>query len=194
MYDLGDRVIIEAGVPCGQPTCEQCRSGRYNGCPHIVFFSSPPHHGTLQRYHVHSENWLHRLPDKLTFEEGALVEPFSVALYGINLSGLRLADPIVIFGAGPVGLLTLLAAHAAGAVPISIVDLDDNRLQFAKKVLPRVHLIKPSKNDEPKKIAEQVKAATHEEAKIVFECTGVEQSLQSAIYVSRPALIWFYSC
>lgn len=165
-------------------TCYYCRTGRYNACPDVVFFSTPPFHGTLGRYHVHPEEWLHRLPDELSFEEGSLLEPLSVALAGIDRSMLRLGDPIVIAGAGPIGLVTLLAAHAAGANPIVITDLDENRLATAQKLIPRVKTVQIAMGEQPKDTAERIKKTLGSEARIVFECTGAETSLQSAIFVS----------
>lgn len=165
-------------------TCDFCRTGRYNACPDVVFFSTPPYHGTLTRYHVHPEDWLHPLPEELSFEEGSLLEPLSVALAGIDRSEVRLGDPIVICGAGPIGLVTLLAAHAAGANPIAMTDLDNNRLEMAKKLIPRVRTVHVDLKTAPKDVAARVHEALGQEAKLAFECTGAESSVQSAIYVS----------
>ncbi|KAM0713598.1 hypothetical protein Q7P37_010560 [Cladosporium fusiforme] len=136
-WKVGDRVALENGIPCSLPSCTPCRTGQYHACPDMVFFSSPPVHGTLRRYHAHPAAWLHRLPDSMSFEEGALLEPLSVALAGIERAGLRLGDSLVICGAGPIGLVSLLAAHAAGAAPIVITDLDESRLEMAKRLVPR---------------------------------------------------------
>lgn len=183
----GDRVAIECGVPCSKPTCYYCRTGRYNACPDVVFFSTPPHHGTLRRYHVHPEAWLHPLPDNLSYEEGSLLEPLSVALAGMDRSGIRLGDPVVICGAGPIGLVSLLAAHAAGAAPIVITDLDEGRLAVAKKLVPRVRTVAVQRGQEPKALAERIVEALEGEAKLVIECTGVESSITAGIYVSRTS-------
>jgi L-iditol 2-dehydrogenase len=169
-----------------KPNCDACRTGRYNGCPNIIFYSSPPVDGTLRRYHVHPAAWLHKLPDNLTYEEGALLEPLSVALAGIERSGLRLGDPLVICGAGPIGIVTLLAANAAGAAPIAITDLDENRLKVAKSLVPRVRIVQVQKDQGAHGVASSVKHALGQEAKLVIECTGVESSIHTAIYV-RPA-------
>ncbi len=177
-------MALECGVPCSKPTCDFCRTGRYNACPGVVFFSTPPYHGTLRRYHVHPEEWLHPLPDSLNFEEGSLLEPLSVALAGIDRSGLRLGDPVLICGAGPIGLITMLAAHSAGANPITIVDLDENRLATAKFLLPRARTVRVDVQMSPKDVAGRVKTVLGKEATLAFECTGVESSVQSAIYVS----------
>nr|POF17566.1 l-arabinitol 4-dehydrogenase [Quercus suber] len=180
---VGDRVALECGIPCSKSSCFACRTGQYNGCPDMIFFSSPPHDGTLRRYHVHPAAWLHRLPDSMTYEEGALLEPLSVALAGIERSGLRLGDPLVICGAGPIGMVSLLAAHAAGAAPITITDLDENRLRMAKLIVPRVRTVKVERSEDPKETARRVKDALGEEAKLVIECTGVESSIHTGVYI-----------
>lgn len=152
-----------------------------------MFFSTPPYHGTLRRYHVHPEAWLHPLPDSLTYEEGSLLEPLSVALAGIERSGLHLGDALVICGAGPIGLVTLLAAHAAGAAPIVITDLDENRLLRAKELVPRVRTVTVNMKEDAKALGARIVDTLGEEAKLVLECTGVESSIHAAIYVSHSA-------
>lgn len=178
-------MALECGIPCSKPTCYFCRTGRYNACPDVVFFSTPPYHGTLRRYHVHPEAWLHPLPHSLTYEEGSLLEPLSVALAGIERSGLRLGDALVICGAGPIGLITLLAAHAAGAAPIVITDLDENRLLRAKELVPRVRTVTVNMKEDAEALGARIVDTLGEEAKLVLECTGVESSIHAAIYVSR---------
>ncbi|TFK61930.1 GroES-like protein [Pluteus cervinus] len=181
-WKAGDRVAIEAGVPCSKPSCEFCRVGRYNACPDVVFFSTPPFHGTLTRWHLHPAAWLHRLPDSVSFEEGALCEPLAVALAGIERAGLRLGDPTLICGAGPIGLVSLLSARAAGAEPIIITDLFQSRLDFAKKLVPGVHTVLIPRNETPKESAERIKQIAGVPLKVALECTGVESSVHTAIY------------
>jgi L-iditol 2-dehydrogenase len=124
------------------------------------------------------------LPDHVTFEEGALLEPLTVALAGIDRSGLRLADPLVICGAGPIGLVTLLAAHAAGAAPIVITDIDENRLAKAKELVPRVQTVHVQKQETSQELGARIVKELGQEAKLVLECTGVESSVHAGIYVS----------
>ena len=186
----GDRVALENGIPCSRPSCTPCRTGQYHACPDMVFFSSPPVDGTLRRYHAHPAAWLHRLPDSMSFEEGALLEPLYVALAGIERANLRLGDSLVICGAGPIGLVSLLAAHAAGAAPIVITDLDESRLEMAKRLVPRVRTVKIEKGAGPEEVAGDVKKALGGETGLTLECTGVESSIHSAIYVSiRPGIV-----
>ncbi|KAJ3918723.1 L-arabinitol 4-dehydrogenase [Lentinula edodes] len=181
-WKAGDRVAMEVGVPCSQPSCNACRTGRYNGCPDVVFFSTPPYHGTLTRWHVHPAKWLHRLPDNVSFEEGSLCEPLAVALAGIDRAGLRLGDPVVICGAGPIGLVSLLSARAAGAEPIVITDLFQSRLDFAKSLVPGVRTVLIDRNATPKDQAELIKKAAGGPLQLALECTGVESSIHTAIF------------
>lgn len=184
-FKVGDRVAIEAGVPCSKPSCEFCRTGKYNGCPDVVFFSTPPYHGTLTRYHLHPAAWLHKIPDTISFEEGALLEPTAVALAGIERSGLKLGDTTFIAGAGPIGLVTLLAARAAGAEPIAISDLSQTRLDFAKKLVPGVRTILIERGLDAQAQAAKVEEALGDKAAVVLECTGVESSIWTSIYATK---------
>ncbi|UQC83906.1 L-arabinitol 4-dehydrogenase [Colletotrichum lupini] len=184
-FKIGDRVAIECGIPCMKASCFFCRTGRYNACPEVIFYSTPPYHGTLTRYHVHPEDWLHKIPDGMSYEEGSLLEPLSVALTGLERSGVRLGDPVVICGSGPIGIATLLAASAAGANPIVITDINQTRLDMAKKAVPRVRTVLITAGKEPQATAEDIKGALGQEAKIVLECTGVESSVVTGIYSCR---------
>ncbi|KIJ50699.1 hypothetical protein M422DRAFT_27260 [Sphaerobolus stellatus SS14] len=181
-WKIGDRVAIEAGVPCSQPACDACRTGRYNACPDVVFFSTPPYHGTLTRWHLHPAQWLHRLPDNVSFEEGALCEPLSVALAGIERAGLRLGDSVVVCGAGPIGLVSLLSARAAGAEPIVITDLFQSRLDFAKKLVPGIRTVLIQRGQTSKESAKNIKGAAGGPLKVALECTGVESSIHTAVH------------
>lgn len=120
----------------------------------------------------------------MSFEEGALLEPLSVALAGIERAGLRLGDALVICGAGPIGLCCLLAANAAGAAPVVVTDVDEGRLEFARGLVPRVRTVLIGKGEGPEGVAGRVKEALGREAGLVLECTGVESSIHGAIYVS----------
>lgn len=128
--------------------------------------------------------WLHRLPPNMSFEEGALVEPLAVALAGIERAKLALGDPVLICGAGPIGIITLLAARAAGAEPVVITDLDASRLAFAKNLVPGARTVQVSRSEGPKETATKIKEAMGIAPFLAMECTGVESSIHAAIYVS----------
>lgn len=179
---VGDRVAIEAGIPCSKPTCEMCLTGRYNACPDVVFLSTPPFHGLLTRYHAHPACWVHKLPSNMSYEEGSLLEPLAVALAGLERAQVRLGDPVLICGAGPIGLVTLLACHAAGACPIVITDLSEGRLNFAKHLVPSVSTIQIDLDVSERELAQRIKTSLGMEPRLALECTGFESSIRAAIY------------
>lgn len=126
----GDRVALEPGIPCGK--CECCKEGKYNLCPDVIFFATPPVQGALQNYVVHPADMCFRLPENVTMEEGALVEPLCVGLHACRQGDVKLGDSVVILGAGCIGLAALMSAKAMGASNVVVVDLYEKRLEFAK--------------------------------------------------------------
>ncbi|KAH7494471.1 L-arabinitol 4-dehydrogenase [Fusarium oxysporum f. sp. matthiolae] len=176
---VGDRVAVEPNIPCG--TCEPCLTGRYNGCESVLFLSTPPVPGMLRRYINHPAVWCHKIGN-MSFENGALLEPLSVALAGMQRAQVALGDPVLICGAGPIGLITLQCCAAAGASPIVITDISESRLAFAKELCPRVitHKVERlSAEDSAKAI---VKSFGGIEPSVALECTGVESSIASAVW------------
>ncbi|KAI9436315.1 GroES-like protein [Lactarius indigo] len=181
----GDRVAIEPGIPCH--TCAPCLVGRYNGCERVLFRSTPPVPGLLRRYIAHPAVWCHKLPPSLSFEDGALLEPLSVALAAVERANLRLGDAALICGAGPIGLATLLCARAAGAHPLVITDLDAGRLAFAESLAPgRVRALRVTPDEAPEALAARVvEAMGGTEPDVALECTGAEASIGAAIQAVR---------
>jgi len=129
---IGERVAVEPGVP--DRTCEWCRAGHYNLCPNVRFMATPPYDGALTDYIVTASDFAYALPDGLSLDEGALMEPLSVGVYAIHRSGLRAGQSAAVIGAGPIGLVTLQVARATGAGRIFAIDLDANRLATAKRL------------------------------------------------------------
>lgn len=113
-----------------------------------------------------------------------MLEPLSVALYAVEKSGLRLGDPVLICGAGPIGLVTLLCARAAGAHPIIITDLEAGRLSAAQKFVPscKTFLIPQSGNQTPEDIAANIVQDLGIEPSVAIECTGSQPSIATAIF------------
>ncbi|KAK7703417.1 hypothetical protein SLS64_009086 [Diaporthe eres] len=103
---------------------------------------------------------------------------------GKEVTRFKPGDPLVICGAGPIGLVSLLAAHAAGAAPIVITDLDENRLAKAKELVPRVRTVCVERGDDPQSLGKKMVDALGAEARLVLECTGVESSIHAGIYAS----------
>ncbi|KAI1353355.1 GroES-like protein [Xylaria sp. FL0043] len=179
---VGDRVAIEPNVICN--ACEPCLTGRYNGCEKVEFLSTPPVPGLLRRYVNHPAIWCHKIGN-MSYEDGAMLEPLSVALAGMQRSGIKLGDPVLVCGAGPIGLITLLCCKAAGVCPLVITDIDEGRLKFAKEVCPSAitHKVeRMSAEDSAKAIVASFGGI---EPAVAMECTGVESSIASAIWATK---------
>lgn len=179
---VGDRVAIEPNIICNE--CEPCLTGRYNGCEKVLFLSTPPVPGLLRRYVNHPAIWCHKIGD-MSYEDGALLEPLSVALAGMQRAGVRLGDAVLICGAGPIGLITLLCCRAAGAEPIVITDIDEGRLKFAKELVPSVRTYKAEKLSPEESGKKIVEAFSGLEPTVVMECTGAESSISAAIWAVK---------
>ncbi|KAL7791333.1 GroES-like protein [Trichoderma ceciliae] len=180
---IGDRVAIEPNIICN--ACEPCLTGRYNGCEKVNFLSTPPVPGLLRRYVNHPAVWCHKIGN-MSYENGALLEPLSVALAGMQRAKVQLGDPVLICGAGPIGLVSMLCCAAAGACPLVITDISESRLAFAKQVCPRAvtHQIAIGKSAE-ETAKGIVEAFGGIEPAVTMECTGVESSIASAIWATR---------
>jgi L-iditol 2-dehydrogenase len=129
---VGDRVAIEPGTPCRD--CRECLAGRYHLCPDLVFLATPPYDGALvERMAIDARN-LYPIPDDMTYEEGALLEPLSVGIWGCRRANLEPGDDVLVTGAGPVGLLSAAVARAFGGGTVTITDISDFRLGLAKEM------------------------------------------------------------
>ncbi|MCO5590043.1 hypothetical protein L7F22_044012 [Adiantum nelumboides] len=201
----GDRVAIEPGVPCGKATCNFCLTGQYNLCPSVDFYSVPPADGTLRRYHLHPAGWLHKVPETMSYAEIALLEPLSVCLHATAQAQLRLGQPCLITGAGPIGVVQLMCASASGCSPIVITDLSQERLDFAKTVVQDVIPFKIDLSKSEQETAREI-VATFTKAcsgvggtglngevmpAVTMECTGVESSIATAGYATQPSGLVF---
>lgn len=125
---VGDRVCMEPGIPNFQSP--QALAGRYNLDPGVRFWATPPVHGCLRETVVHPANLTFRIPDTMSFEEGALAEPAAVGVYSVERSGLSPGGTAVVIGAGTIGIVTALAADAAGCGKIYITDVKQDKLDF----------------------------------------------------------------
>ncbi|XP_060923732.1 sorbitol dehydrogenase [Limanda limanda] len=179
---VGDRVAIEPGVP--REMDEFCKSGRYNLSPTIFFCATPPDHGNLCRFYKHSANFCYKLPDNVTYEEGALIEPLSVGIHACRRAGVTLGSTVLICGAGPIGLVCLLVAKAMGASQVIITDLSPERLTMAKE-LGADFQVTVKREDEAKQLAKRVEDMLGAPPHITIECSGVESSIRTAIYATR---------
>lgn len=178
-FSVGDRVSIEPGVACWE--CGMCVRGRYNLCPDVKFSGTPPTDGTMRRFVAHPARFLHRLGDDVSYEVGALIEPLSVGYNAVRRAAPYLGQPVVVAGAGPIGLAVALSARAAGANPIVITDLEAHRLEQAKEMGFKNTVLIDMAWDR-NEVATKLRAAAGCLPQIVFECTGSEASINAACY------------
>lgn len=129
---VGDRVAIEPGTPCR--SCAQCMAGRYHLCPDLAFLATPPYDGALVQYIAVDARTLFTIPEEMTYEQAAMVEPLSVGLWACQRGSLRPGDDVLVSGAGPVGVLAAQAARALGARSVTVSDVSDFRLGLAQKL------------------------------------------------------------
>lgn len=202
-FKVGDRVALEVGIPCEE--CERCRDGRYNICQHLRFRSSakafPHFQGTLQDRINHPALWCHKLPDHVSFDVGAILEPLGVAIQATRRAQIAQKSSTLVFGAGAVGLLCAAMAKVAGSSRVVIADIQQERVQFATQHgFAHEGFTVPTRRgqnvDEKLQIAKETAASATEKSlndtgstggfDVVFECTGVEACTQAAIYATRP--------
>jgi L-iditol 2-dehydrogenase len=126
---IGTRVALEPGATCGR--CALCKSGRYNLCPDVRFYATPPVDGAMAEYAVIRADLAHPIPNAVTYEQAALCEPLSVGIHCANLTGVKPGDAVVILGAGPIGLMAIVAARQRGAGTVIASDVFPKRLEVA---------------------------------------------------------------
>ena len=170
-HRVGDRVALEPGLPCGR--CRECRAGRYNLCRAVAFFGSPPVDGAFARFIIQHEDFAHPLPDALSDEVGALMEPLSVALWACAKAAISAADRVLVTGAGPIGLLTLQVARALGASQVVLTDVNERRLELARATGATRAL--------------RAEEGLDAEFDALIECSGHPQALRDGLTALRPA-------
>ena len=175
---VGDRVALEPGVPCRR--CEACKTGRYNLCPDVQFFATPPVDGALSDYAVSPADFAYKVPDSLSLDAAALIEPLSVGLHACRRGNLTAGQSVLIAGAGPIGLTSLAAAKASGATEILISDVRPHRLEVAKK-MGATHTFDAREDAEA-----VVKATTNGRGvDLAIECAGAEAAFVSCLKATK---------
>lgn len=174
-HTVGDRVALEPGIPCG--ACHECRAGRYNLCPDVRFFGTPPIDGAFANYVTIHEDFAFTLPAHLSFDAGALIEPLAVGIWACRKARLEGGDQVLITGAGPIGLLAMQTALALGAAEVTITDLNPRRLALARQTGATRAL----------DVSETPLTKAGVEADVLIECTGHPQVLLDGIRALRPA-------
>jgi len=174
-HPVGQRVALEPGVPCGR--CSECRHGRYNLCTDVRFFATPPIDGAFARYVGIHEDYAFALPDELSDDSGALLEPLSVGIWACQKGGVGLGNRVLVTGAGPIGNLAMQVARAAGATTVVIADVNPDRLARAAELGATRAIDVTDRGLRPEDGPFDV----------LLECTGSESLTGDAILTLRPA-------
>lgn len=169
----GDRVTVEPIFR--NPESPYIASGKYNLSEPLGFVGLTSN-GGFAKYTIVEDYMVHKVPDSMTFEQGAIVEPAAVAAYGLQQGGLKMGDTVLIGGAGPIGLLTAQVALASGASKIFITDLSENRLKKAKEI-GATHTFDARDKNIPKKIRE----ITRHGVDVFIDAAGVQASYDTGI-------------
>lgn len=184
--EVGDRVCMEPGVPDARSKASKL--GVYNVDPSVRFWATPPVHGCLTPSVVHPAAFTYRLPDRVSFAEGAMVEPFAIGMQAASKARIKPGDTALVTGAGPIGIMAALAALAGGCARVFISDLVEEKLSVAAGY----------DNVEPVLVGSDDPAAVLREATggwgadAVFECAGAADSVRTALEAVAPAgcVVW----
>ncbi|MBS4208127.1 NAD(P)-dependent alcohol dehydrogenase [Bacillus sp. FJAT-50079] len=189
---VGDRVAVEPGIPCGD--CDYCRSGKYNLCPDVQFMATPPVDGAWTEYVTVKSEFLYKLPENVTYEQGALIEPLSVGFHAMRRGKVGPGDTLLITGLGPIGLLAIEAAKMFGVTEIYGSDVVEFRRELALQMGVK-GVVDPSKGSVKDQISE---LNAGKEIDVLIETSGnaraVSESIHSVkrggriVYVGMPTV------
>ncbi len=177
-------MTFDSIVWCGE--CDPCRAGRTNLCETRQTFgvSTPAFRrdGAMAEYVVVPQRLLHRLPDTVSFEAGAMVEPAAVAMHAARISGIAPGDLVVVVGAGLIGNLAMQAARTLGAGIVAVADIAPERLALAGQL--GGDLLIDSAAGDPSTVLEQ--ATGRRTADVVLEAVGIQATIDAATALTRP--------
>src|SRR5690606_23359791 len=177
---VGDRVCMEPGIP--DPNSRASRLGLYNVDPAVRFWATPPIHGVLTPEVVHPANYTFKLPDNVSFAEGAMVEPFAVGMQAATKARIAPGDIALVLGAGPIGTMVALAALAGGCARVILADLAPPKLDIAAQYQGIVPV-----NIRERDLGEELDRLTGGwGADVVFECSGSPKAWDTIMDLPRP--------
>jgi L-iditol 2-dehydrogenase len=130
--EVGQRVSVEPGVPCR--SCAQCLAGRYNLCPDVKFFATPPYDGAFSEFVVMPAQFVFGVPDSISDDAAGLLEPLSVGVWACRRAGVSPGRTVLVTGAGPIGLIAAQTARAYGADAVTVTDVNPHRLRLAESL------------------------------------------------------------
>lgn len=175
-------------------SCDYCRSGSYNLCADTVFAATPPWDGTLQKYYIVASDYTYPIPEHMSSEDGALVEPVAVAVQICKVAELKGGQTVLVFGCGPIGVLCQAVAKAYGAAKVIGVDVSESRAQFAREFAADDVYVSKKLPDAPEDPVDAARAIGEkivrdyglgEGADVVLECTGAEQCIQAGVFAAK---------
>jgi L-iditol 2-dehydrogenase len=175
---VGERVALEPGVPCRR--CAQCRRGRYNLCPDVQFFATPPVDGAFCEYVVMPDDFAYAVPDSVSDDAAGLIEPLSVGVWANRTAGVRPGGSLLVAGAGPIGLLVCQVARAQGVSEVLVTDLDADRRTLAQR-MGATAVLDPGAGDDP------VASAPGDGFDAFVDCTGAPAAVLAGLPAVRPA-------
>jgi L-iditol 2-dehydrogenase len=174
---VGDRVVVEPNLVCGR--CRQCRDGRYNICRNLAVFGCQTPGGLAEEFLLAADR-LHRLPDGMPDELAALVEPLATPVHAVRIAGVGPGSRVAVLGAGPIGLLVLVVARAAGAAAVVVTDVLASKRDRARRLGADAVL----DAGDPELVAKATEALATEGAggaDVVFDCVAREASMRQAV-------------
>jgi 2-desacetyl-2-hydroxyethyl bacteriochlorophyllide A dehydrogenase len=176
----GERVVLEPFLPCWE--CKQCLAGRQNVCERLRFFGCAHDQGAMAGFFTVDRRRLHVVPDDLSWEQAAMIEPLGTPVHAIGLAGGVTGRTVAILGAGTIGLLTLLVARAYGASRVVMTARSarsrDRALRFGAS-----SVVDASQQD----AADQVRHALGESADVVFDCVAEQSTMDQALAMVMKA-------
>ena len=176
----GDRVCMEPGIP--DATSRAAKLGIYNVDPAVRFWATPPVHGCLTPQVVHPAAYTYRLPDQISFAQGAMVEPFAIGMQAALRARIQPGDIGLVTGAGPIGMMTALAALAGGCAKVLVADLAQPKLDIIG-AYPGIETVNIRTTPAAQAIAE---ATDGWGADVVFECSGAAPAILGLPALARP--------
>jgi len=177
---IGQRVVIEPGFVCGK--CFYCRSGRYNLCREVKFYGAPPFHGAFAEYVTAPEENVYPIPENMSYEEGAMVEPLAVGMMAAKMGKISVNDVVAVLGAGPIGQMVLQAAKVHGAPQVYVTDVIDYRLEYAKKY-GASEIINAAEEDTVSRIKEFTDG---EGVDVVIDASGAPSAIRQTVDIVKP--------
>lgn len=170
---VGQRVALEPGVPCRQ--CRECKAGRYNLCPDVEFFATPPFDGAFAEYVTIAADFAHPVPDSISDDGAGLIEPLSVGVWACHKAGIGAGSRVLITGAGPIGLMNVQVAKALGATEIVVSDIAPAKLEMARRL------------GATRTLDARTQDLAGIEVDAFIECSGAQVATKAGIQAVRPA-------